>query len=96
MVVLIWAKGWVLYGVLGVKVGFIGWFILKRPFDRVKDMVLEAVNKGIYLVLVLLLFYFREEDRWTGFNSHVYIWIMVGNCIVSVVISFGKVEFINF
>jgi len=53
-----------------------------RPMKEVKDQLLEMVNELIYVTLIIILFFWREEKHWSEFKTNAYIWIMVGNIIV--------------
>ena len=62
-------------------------FLAIRPFNKIKNLVLEILNEFIYLVLWWLLFKLNKENDWTSSMTQVYIWIIISNNIIFVIIS---------
>ncbi len=52
--------------------------------------IIEIINEIFYFVLIVLLFWLREESIWTDFASSVYLYIIVGNTFVIGMVVFSK------
>ena len=61
-----------------------------RPFEKAKNLLLELLNEAFYVVLICMLFRFNTESDWTDSITQTYIWIMISNNIIFVIISLSK------
>ena len=61
-----------------------------RPFEKIKNQMLEMLNEIFYLVLWSLLFKYNTENDWTNKITQIYIWIIISNNIIFVIISLCK------
>ena len=41
-------------------------YILTRPFDSIKDNLIEIINDLIFLAVTILLSVFYQESSWDG------------------------------
>ena len=64
--------------------------LLIRPFEKIKDLILEILNEVFYLLLWCLLFKYNIENDWTRSITQIYIWVMISNNILYCIISFCK------
>ena len=77
----------VLIGIQGIYV--IG-LIIVRPFDVIKDNVLEIFNEVGYFILWAWIAYFNTSSRWSTITGWVYWGILIGVISGFLIISFGK------
>ena len=56
--------------------------VVLRPFDNVKDNLLEIVNEGHYVVLTSSLLFLNSESKWSQTMEIAYIAIIFSNNIV--------------
>ena len=70
------------------------WWIYVRYFVIVKDNVVEIYNECIYLVLLVILVYFRKEDRWNGVLIYLYMALMISCGLFLLVVSLGRKVYI--
>ena len=68
------------------------WVIYARYFDIVKDNIVEIYNECIYLTLLILLTYFRKEDRWNDVIIYVYMGLMMSCAFFLLIVSFSKLN----
>ena len=61
-----------------------------RPMNFVKDQLQEMLNELIYFVLIVVLFFWKEEEDWSSFKTNMYIWVMVGNTVIFLLISLSE------
>jgi len=61
-----------------------------RPMKFLKDQLQEMLNEIIYFVLIVILLFWRDEEDWSSYKTNMYIWVMVGNTVVFLIISLGK------
>lgn len=62
-----------------------------RPFEDKQNNVIEILNEFVFSVLLGMLFHLNTEEAWTGFYSKLYVWIMMGNSVILVLILTGNV-----
>ena len=85
---------------LNMKTKIIGYSILQwiyflfhlaqRPFEATKDQILEIVNELFYCFLVWFLIHYNSESKWTDSLADAYIWIMISNNAIFLLITIGK------
>ena len=61
-----------------------------RPMNFLKEQLQEMLNEVIYFVLIVILFFWKEEEDWSSFKTNMYIWVMVGNTVIFLIISLSK------
>ena len=61
--------------------------LLLRPFNNVKDNLLEIVNEVHYAVLTFLLLFMNNESDWSQTMEIAYIAIIISNSIIVCLIS---------
>ena len=66
------------------------WVVYVRYFDIVKDNLTEVYNECIYLSLLVILTYFRKEDRWNGLITYVYMGLMMSCGFFLLIVSLCK------
>ena len=59
-----------------------------RPFEFVKDYLLDLVNETIYLVLCLMLIYWNKLERWNSVVENTYICIIIANNLFIITVAF--------
>ena len=57
-----------------------------RPFDNIFKNVLEVINDGLYLILVVLLFQLESESTWTKLFQIIFISIIFMNNVLIFII----------
>ena len=63
----------------------ISMFIL-RPYNEHKENLIECLNEVFYVVLLGGLLHFNSADRWTGVFTQIYLWILMSNNFVILII----------
>jgi multisubunit Na+/H+ antiporter MnhE subunit len=48
-----------------------------RPFESIKNNVIEIINEIIYLILTIFLIFLKNESRWNGVITFVYIALLM-------------------
>ena len=62
--------------------------LVMRPFEFVKDYLLDLVNETIYLVLCLMLIYWNKSERWNSVVENTYICIIIANNLFIITVAF--------
>lgn len=70
-----------------IQVAMLWYVIIVRPFEEIKDQITEIVNEIIYLFLVCFLFVFNKKGDWDKFSEQIFIWTIIGNNILLIVIA---------
>jgi hypothetical protein len=65
------------------------YLLLARPFDQVRANLTELVNEGTFLLLLSGQFYYYEEARWSSTTTNSFIWVLMGNNVAVIFISFS-------
>lgn len=60
--------------------------LVLRPFESIKDNLVECLNELFFTSLTLILLKFNTEDNWEGSITDIYVWIMMANNAVLVVV----------
>ena len=83
------AKGSV-EGLLLVQIPYFIFFIIVRPFDQVKNNMVEGTNELFLVVIISYLCFYNTESMWTDSATQIFIYVILGNTAVVVLILFGK------
>lgn len=62
--------------VIVIQGSYILYLVIVKPFDGVKDNLIECFNQITFLVLVFILLIFSEKRMWTKSLEGVYIFIL--------------------
>ena len=76
-----------------IQVVYLANLILVRPYRQVRDNIIELTNEWFYLVLISLLSYFNETDRWISIVENAYYGIILGNSMIIILILTGIYNF---
>ena len=79
-----------IYPMIALQIAYLVQLLIVRPFKEVKNNIIEITNEWFYLLLILLLTYYNTNDRWKGIMENVYLWIILGNNIIIIVIMICK------
>jgi RsiW-degrading membrane proteinase PrsW (M82 family) len=60
--------------------------IIIRPFDNVKDNLIEIFNELIYLALCGLMLYYNKENRWNESIEAVFITLIISSTIFTTIV----------
>lgn len=80
----------VLIILLVVQVFYLVALIILRPFDEVKNNIVEITNEAFYFLFVILMLALDSEDKWTGAMTKFFLSLMTANTIVISVIMAGR------
>ena len=61
-----------------------------RPYEETKGNLIEILNEIYFGFLVLFLAIVNTEDEWNSAKTNTYMWILVSNTFVVLVIVLGK------
>ena len=73
-----------------IQTGYLTTLLFIRPFEKKLNSVIEIINEFFFSFLLGVLFFVNSEAAWTGFLSSFYIWVMMANSIVLVLILTGN------
>ena len=69
-------------------------YILKllklRPYEETKGNLIEILNEIYFGVLFLFLAIVNTEDEWNSIKTNTYMWVLVSNTLVILVIVSGN------
>jgi hypothetical protein len=66
---------------------FVAYMIIVRPFNSLKDNIIEIWNQILYLILVWSLFYLDSSSRWISTVTTTYIWTLMSGPIFCTLVS---------
>jgi hypothetical protein len=79
-----------------IQISYLTTLLFIRPFEEKMDNVIEILNEFFFSFLLGVLFYVNSEAEWAGYRSSMYIWVMMANTIILVLILTGNLlMFIN-
>ena len=61
-----------------------------RPYEETKGNLIEILNEIYFGFLVLFLAIVNTEDEWNSTKTNTYMWVLVSNTFVVLVIVLGK------
>ena len=61
-----------------------------RPYQETKGNLIEILNETYFGFLVIFLSIVNTEDEWNSIKTNAYMWVLVSNTIVVLVIVSGK------
>ena len=61
-----------------------------RPYQETKGNLIEILNEIYFGFLVIFLSIVNTEDEWNSIKTNTYMWVLVSNTIVLLVIVSGK------
>ena len=70
-----------------IQLIFFLYTVILRPFNNIKDNLLEIVNEVHYVVLTSSLLFLNYESRWSQVKEIVYLAIIFSNNIIVCIIS---------
>ena len=76
----------IVLGLFIVQLSYMVSLFSLRPYKGVKDNLIEWINEIFYAVLLCNLFYFNSTARWSDLVTKIYVWIMMANNIVLILI----------
>ena len=61
-----------------------------RPYEETKGNLIEILNEIYFGLLVIFLAFVNTEDEWNSIKTNTYMWVLVSNTFVVLVIVLGK------
>ena len=61
-----------------------------RPYEETKGNLIEIFNEIYFGFLILFLAIVNTEDEWNSIKTNIYMWVLVSNTFVMLVIVLGK------
>jgi cysteine-rich repeat protein len=65
-----------------------------RPFDNIKDNIVEWINESTFFIVLSGLTYFKDASKWSKASTNCYLYLMLFPGIFISLISFSN-SFIN-
>ena len=91
LMTLISIESWILISILSfIQLFYFVFIIILRPFESIKDNIIEISNEIFYCILLWFLIFWNSEENWSPKITEVYIWIITSNYIETFIIIFGK------
>ncbi|CAI2371845.1 unnamed protein product [Moneuplotes crassus] len=60
--------------------------VILRPFDAVRNNIIEIVNEVVFLVCSSLMVHFNTKGRWKSWHEKMYINLILSNiCLISLI-----------
>jgi hypothetical protein len=78
-----------------IQIGYLTTLLLIRPFEQKMTNVIEILNEFFFSFLFGILFFVNSEVAWTDFRSSFYLWIMITNSIMVVLILTGNLVIVD-
>ena len=73
-----------------IQIFYILSLLFLRPFVETKGNLIEILNEIYFGFLVLFLTIVNTEDKWNSTKTNTYMWVLVSNTLVVLVIILGK------
>ena len=70
-----------------IQIYYIAYVAIVRPFTNWKELTLELLNSGMFLLALLCLFFLDSNKRWTNSVKHMYLWYIVLTAILNLIIT---------
>ena len=61
-----------------------------RPNEENKGNLIEILNENYFWFLLIFLTIVNTEDEWNSIKTKIYMWVLVSNSFVVLVIVLGK------
>ena len=61
-----------------------------RPYEETKGNLIEILNEIYFGFLVIFLSIVNTEDEWNSIKTNIYMWVLVSNTFVVLVVVLGK------
>jgi hypothetical protein len=78
-----------------IQTGYLTTLLFIRPFEEKMTSVIEIINEFFFSFMLGVLFFVNSEAAWTGSRSSMYVWIMMTNSIVLVLILTGNLVIVH-
>ena len=75
---------------LFIQIPYFIFFIITRPFDDIKDNLIEGTNELFLIVIISYMCFYNSKSKWKGSASQAFVYVILGNTIVVMVIQIGK------
>ena len=62
--------------------------LIVRPFEEIKDNMIEIINEASYTLLICSLLYYNQESRWSEKDANVMMYSLLFLSLVTTLISF--------
>ena len=69
---------------------YIGKLLKLRPYEETKGNLIEILNEIYFAFLVIFLAFVNTEDEWNSIKANTYMWVLVSNTLVVLVIVSGN------
>lgn len=76
-----------------IQAGYIAYLLVVRPFEKIKDHIIECFNQITFLFLVFFLLIFSEKRMWSKPLENVFMSILFVSPMIWLVISIGISSF---
>ena len=73
-----------------IQVLYILSLLYLRPYEETKGNLIEILNEIYFGFLVIFLAVVNTEDKWNSTKTNTYMWVLVSNTFVVLVIVLGK------
>ena len=60
-----------------------------RPYKKTSHNIIEIINELILMALISILIYYHKLERWTTRVSDWYMYIIMGNCMIILIVTIG-------
>ena len=79
-----------IYPMIILQIIYLVQLTIIRPYNQIKDNIIEITNEWFYFLLVALLSYYNTKESWIGMMENAYLWIILGNSLIIIVVMIGK------
>jgi hypothetical protein len=66
-----------------------------RPFERIKDNIVEMFNETIFAVLLCGLVYFDRKDRWSNVSTEAFVYLIMAPGIFMLLVTISRSFVLN-
>jgi hypothetical protein len=69
--------------------------ILVRPFERIKDNIVEIFNETVFTVLLCGFAYFDRKDRWSNVTTEAFVYLIMAPGIFMLIVTISRSFLLN-
>lgn len=74
----------------GFQLIYFCYIFVVRPFTILKENVVEVFNELIFTVLVFILVFVNEKDKWNNIKESAFVYLLIMPSIFLLITSIGK------
>ena len=73
-----------------IQLGYVIYLSYIRPYKDLKENIIEILNEFYLLFLIIYLIAINTESEWNVLKENIYLYVLVSNTLVILIIVLGK------